>query len=368
MIYQFSILDMLPYFIMIVLLTVTMKRKGAIRKKALTCFLLMFVFSAIRYGIGYDYYGYMAATQHQVAEYSIERFEPLSRLLIEIGYHTHYQVFFVLCAFLTIYPLYRACLKLSINPAYSLVVYFLFPMFYLESFSIVRNAIAYSFALYSFVLLTDKKLLRSLLMIAIAIMFHKSAAIAVLIYPLYFLRLNFKINLIVYVASFFISQLVMRIVGNYADAISLLADIEHYADTARTGGGTMTYIVNAIAIFNFVIWKKLEGTNPINSKFLTLSCAGVFLWNVFLHIDSTIALRLGTFFLIYIIFLVPQYKCVFKIRYRKLASVCIYCFFLVLFMSSFYLCISSYLKNHERMGNLPYQTVFFHTDYSNYIY
>lgn len=328
----------------------------------------MFIFSAIRYGIGYDYYGYMSSALHQVADYTIKRFEPLSRLLIEIGYHTHYQVFFVLCAFLTLYPLYKACLKLSINPAYSLVVYFLFPMLYLESFSIVRNAIAYSFALYSFILLNEKKLLRSLLMIAIGFMFHKSAAIAILIYPIYFLRLNFKINLIIYVASFFISQLVMRIVGNYADAISLLANVEHYADTARSGGGTMTYIVNAIAIFNFVIWKKLEETNHINSKFLTLSCAGVCLWNVFLHVDSTIALRLGSFFLIYIIFLVPQYKYAFKIKYRKLASVCVYGFFLVLFMSSFYLSISSYLKNSERMGNLPYQTIFFHTDYSNYIY
>lgn len=368
MIYQFSFFDLFPYFIMVLLLTVIMKGKGSISRKTSACFMLMFIFSAIRYGIGYDYYEYMSAALHQVEDYSIERFEPLSRLLIEIGYHTHYQVFFVLCSFLTLYPLYKACLKLSINPAYSLVVYFLFPMLYLESFSIVRNAIAYSFALYAFVLLIDKKFLRSLLMIAVAFMFHKSAAITLLIYPLYFLKLNSKINLIVYVASFFISQLVMRIVGNYADAISLLSNVEDYADVARSGGRTMTYIVNAITIFNFAIWRKLEEIDHINCKFLTLYCAGACLWNVFLPVDSTIALRLGSFFIIYIIFLAPQYMYAFGNKNRQLVSMFSYYFFLILFVSYFYINVSSYLKTPDRMSNLPYQTVFFHTDYSNYIY
>lgn len=368
MIYQFSILDLLPYFFMTVFLTAIMKGRGTQKKKAFFCFLLMFVFSSIRYGIGYDYYGYMATALHQVEDYTINRFEPLSRLLVEIGYHTHYQVFFILCSFLTLYPLYKACLKLSINPAYSLIVYFLFPNFYLESFSIVRNAIAYSFALYSFVLLYNKKLFRSILMVVIACLFHKSAAIALIIYPLYFLKTGPKINLIVYVASFLISQLVMRFVGNYAEIIPLFADVEHYADAARSGGGTMTYVINALAIFNFIIWKKLEGVNPDNCKYLTLFCAGACLWNVFLSVDSTIALRLGSFFMIYIIFLVPQYKYAFENNHRRLVSTCSYCFFLFLFMSYFYINVSSYLKTPDRMSTLPYQTIFIHTDYSNYMY
>lgn len=366
--YYFSILDLLPYIVMTVLLTAIMRGNGTLKGKAYAVFLLMFVFSAIRYGIGYDYYGYVQTVLHDVQDYQLARHEPFSRLLVEIGYHTHYQVFFALCAFFTLYPLYKACLKLSINPAYSLLIYFLFPRYYLESFSIVRNAMAYSFVLYAFVFLYQKKKLWSIVMTVMAVMCHKSAAIGFLIYPVYYLRPYLKLNIIIYIVSFAASSLMMGLVGDLTSLLPFLEVVEHYAETARSEGGTMTFIINGLCIFHFFVWKKLARLNPTNEKYLVFFSIGGCLWNIFLPIDSTLALRLSSFFQIFIIFLVPQYKYAVSSVYKKTAAICSYGFFVLLFAAYFYINVASYLQKPDRMSNLPYQTIFFHKDYSNYVY
>jgi len=366
--YEFSLLDLMPYIIMTVLLTVIMRSEGAPKKKASACFMLMFVFSAIRYGIGYDYYGYVQTVLHQVEDYKLARHEPFSRVLVEIGYQTHYQIYFVLCAFLTLFPLYKACVKLSINPAFSLLIYFLFPRYYLESFSIVRNAMSYSFVLYAFVFLYHKKMLWSVIMMVSAAMFHKSAIIGVLIYPLYYLRADLKLNVIIYIASFVASNLMMGFIGDLTSLLPFLDVVEHYAEFARDEGGTMTYIINCLCVFHFFVWKKLSRLNPANEKYLVFFSIGGCIWNIFLPIDSTLALRLSSFFQIFIIFLVPQYKYTVSLAYKRTVALCSYGFFVLLFASYFYINVSSYLKKPDRMSNLPYQTIFYHKDYSNYIY
>lgn len=366
--YKFQLIDLIPYLLMVLILTTIIWSGGNPKKKAWYCFIIMFIFAAIRYGIGYDYFGYMKLVLHQGADYSLERIEPLSRALIEVGYATHYQVFFVIGSFLTLFPVYKACIKLSINPAYSLIIYFLFPNYYLESFSIVRNAIAYSIVLYSFVLLVQKKRILSVLMIAIACCFHKSAAIGLLIYCIYYIRTGIKIQVIIYLFSFIISDMMMRLSAEFSAILPLLSGLEHYAEQARSGGGSMTYIINALCVFNFIIWGRLTKLNPINSMYLAMFNLGGCLWNIFLPVDSTIALRLSSFFQIFIIFIVPQYKYVVRPKFRQITGLCSYSFFIFLFLSYFYINVNAYLSKPERMSCIPYQTVFFHTDYSNYGY
>lgn len=366
--YYFSWLDLIPYFLMAAIMFAIVVNKGNRKKKATLCFLLMFVFSAIRYGIGYDYYGYMKAVLHNVEDYTLDRFEPFSKILVEIGHETHFQLFFALASFITLYPVYRASLNLSINPAFSLFVYFLFPIYYLESFSIVRNAIAYSLVLYAYVLLYKKKKFGSVIMIIIAMMFHKSAAIGILIFPIYYLKIGIKWQLIAFIASFAFSNVATKLIGEYSQIIPYLNIVEHYAEYARSEGGSMKYILNFLCIYNFILWNKMIKFNPDNRRFLTLFTLGGCIWNLFLPIDSTLALRLSSYFLIFIIFLVPQYKYVFPKKDKHFVNYCSYSFFLVLFLSYFVINANAYLKRPERMSNIPYQTIFYYRDYSNYMY
>ena len=366
--YEFSWFDLIPYILLVVILTLILFGAGSAKSKARNCFWVLFLFAAVRYGIGYDYYAYKKSVLHQVADYTMERYEPLSRLLIDIGYHTHYQLFFILCSILTLFPLYKACLKLSINPAFSLIIYFLFPLYYLESLSIVRNAIAYSLVLYVFVLLNQKKLTSSIILLIIAILFHKSAIIGVCIYPLFYINITKRINILLFIASFVLSNIVIGFIGDYASIIPFLTDVERYAEHARSEGGTMTYIINGLNIYNFIVWDRMCKMSKLNSKYLLFTNFGCCIWNIFLPIDSTLALRLSSFFVIYIIFLVPQYKYLYSFNSRKFVGHCSYCFFLLLFISYFLININAYLKKPDKMSNLPYQTIFYHKDYSNYVF
>lgn len=366
--YEFGIVDIFPYLFMVSLLHCFMMMEGDAIKKASLCLWSMFLFSAIRYGIGYDYYSYMQACLHELDAQELERFEPLSRVLIEIGYYTHYQFFFAISSFLILYPVYKACVSLSVFPAFALFIYFLFPKYYLESFSIVRNCIAYSMVFYAYYQLHKDNRIASVFFLLIAFLFHKSALIGILIYPIYYIHQSFKLHLIGYIVSFFISVVVMTLIGQYASAIPILANIEHYASTGRSEGGSMTFIINFITIVNFVLWHRLENVDSVNSKYLAYFNLGTIMWNVFIGVDSTIALRLSSFFQIFIILLVPQYCYAVNERYSMWVNRGAYSFFLLLFASYFYINISSYLSNPERMSNLPYQTIFWHKDYNNYQY
>lgn len=345
-----------------------MTMEGSDIKKASLCLWTMFLFAAIRYGIGYDYYSYLHAVLHEVDEFDINRYEPLSRVLIEIGYYTHPQMFFALAAFLVLYPVYRVSINLSVYPAFAMVIYFLFPNYYLESFSIVRNCIAYSMVFYAYYQLYNNNKLLSVVFVVIAFLFHKSALIGFLIYPVFYFRRSFKVHVIAFTISFFISVIVMTIIGKYADTIPFLASVLHYADTGGSGGGSMTIIINFIAIVNFLLWQRLEEVDSRNGIYLAFFNLGTIFWNVFIGVDSTIALRMASFFQIFIILLVPQYCYAFSERYSAWVNRAAYSFFLLLFASYFFINVNAYLKDPDRMSNLPYQTIFSHKDYSNYVY
>ena len=111
--YVFSIVDLFPYTVMAFLLILFMYVKGSRKRKALYGLIALFLFAAIRYGIGYDYFAYVAHATQVAKDYSYERLEPFSRVLLEVGYYTHYQVFFVIGSLLTVLPVYLACVRLS---------------------------------------------------------------------------------------------------------------------------------------------------------------------------------------------------------------------------------------------------------------
>jgi hypothetical protein len=221
---------------------------------------------------------------------------------------------------------------------------------------------------YAYYQLYNNNKLLSVVFVVIAFLFHKSALIGFLIYPVFYFRRSFKVHVIAFTISFFISVIVMTIIGKYADTIPFLASVLHYADTGGSGGGSMTIIINFIAIVNFLLWQRLEEVDSRNGIYLAFFNLGTIFWNVFIGVDSTIALRMASFFQIFIILLVPQYCYAFSERYSAWVNRAAYSFFLLLFASYFFINVNAYLKDPDRMSNLPYQTIFWHKDYSNYVY
>ena len=366
--YVFEIWDLFPFIFVLFLILGIYSSKSRLSNKALYIFWILFAFAAIRYGIGYDYYSYVKLINHDTTDYSLERFEPLSAVLREIAHNTHYQVFFILGSFLSLYPVYKSCKLLSVNASLSLILYYLHPLLYLNSLCIVRNAIAFSLVLYAISLLLNEKKLLSLLIIIVALNFHRSAYVGFLIFIVYYLNSSKKFYLLFYIFSFCMSVVVYKALSSYSGEIGLLITAERYAERESEGGRTMTFLVNGLCLVNFLFWNKIANINKNNPFFLALYVMGTCIWNILLPINGTMASRLSVYFTQSIIFIAVNYKYVLGRKNELLLGRITIYFFLLLFSSYFFINIEGYLKDSVRMSNIPYQTIFYNQDYSNYIY
>lgn len=364
--YSFSLLDILPYYFVVALFYYYMNKKTTPQKRAFCCFLLLFVFSAIRYGIGYDYYIYKAWATHEIVS---DRLELFSKYLLSVAYDSHYQVFFAVSAFLTLYPLYRAFINQSINPSLSLLIYYLFPLFFLGIQSSVRNGIAFSLVFYAFTLLLDggiKNKGLSVVFLICACLFHKSAYIGALIYPIFFFKHYRTVHMFFYILSFGVSYIVTNTIGAYYTQSELLDTAQHYiVDKASEGGGTMTFIVNGLGILNLLLWHYLSKIDRRLTILMGMFNIGVCIWNMFQRVDITLATRLSIFFLLALTLIVPYYEkymtSLIKIDFKQMLHV----FFIILFTSSFVINAYAFIQRGGRMSSIPYQTIFYHKDYYN---
>ena len=367
--YSFSIFDLIPWLILLLILLSVCLLGQKVSRKASIIFWAIFIFSGIRYGIGYDYPGYKAGAMGLWSDYTIEGTEPIARYLLVISSFTHYQLFFIVTSFLVLYPVYKIGLKSSRYNYYPLLLFLFFPNFFIESISTIRNSVAYSmvFAAYYFLnLKTKKSIIISILCIVIALGFHNSALIGLFIYPIHYLRISKKFNVLIYIFSFFAGEFLIGQLAYFLGGTMQVERLEAYAAAGRSGGQLMSIPINIIAILNFIFWEKFQKSNYYaNTKYLTLVNFGVCLWNLFINIDSTIALRLSSYFMLFLVLLYSNstFK-VINVRINKIML----SFFVLLFISSFVINIANFKDDVGRMSILPYQVFYDHTDYSNYTY
>ena len=368
MIYTFSWPDLIPYILLYTVLILLATAKYSEQSKARFIFAVLFVFSAVRYGIGFDYYTYKEAVESvSLAGGDMERWELIPRAVGYLARWTDFQVFVIVMSFFSLYSVYWASVRLSISPSMSLLVYSLHPMMFLEGLSIMRNAVAFALILVAFYYLQKKQVWSSLIIWGIACFFHKSALIGVLMYPLYFWHFSRLAHLIIFFVAFLASSLIPKMISVLADHIALFRVVNFYIENlASSGGGKLQYINDAIALFNFVCWDKLEAVSKNNKYYLAFYNIGVCLWNVFLPLDSTIAMRLGMFYMFFLILLAPSYQLIFEEKYRLLARQLTIVFFVLFVSASFFIVTRAPRGDH--LSYLPYQTIFYKTDYANYLY
>lgn len=338
----------------------------SLKNKKTNAFKVLFwgalIFAAIRYGIGYDYYAYNSVVEGREADYALERWEPLSQYLARFSiYVGSSQSFFVLTSILSLMPIYFITKRLSITPVFSLGIYLLFPMFFLEAIGVIRNGIAYSISLMILYFLFMGKKVYAILFYIIAIGFHMSSIITLLLFPFFYFCHNKNINRLFYIASLVCSGLIIPIITTYFSSGELGLLFLNKLDNESNGGALMTILVNLIGVINLLNWDKISLFSKSNAIYVTYINIGVCLWNLFLPISQTTALRFSTFFLLYIVLLLPTFPIVFS---YKVSRKMIMFFLLMLFASSFFLPLKSRFVDNEKghMANIPYQVFFIGPD------
>lgn len=365
MIYVFSIVDLIPYILLVSICLYLSNHKTKRYNNTYIIYLILLVFSSIRYGIGYDYFAYRDYIELDAKDYVYERMEPLSLLFVNIAKTIKSTyIYFAFYSLIILYPIYYVSKHESQIPALSLLIFILYPSFFLDSMGIIRNAVAFSMIFMAYHFINKKKFLLGIVFVILSIMNHNSGYIGLLIILFYYVHFSRKIYIIAFIASFIIGENILNILSTISSTNSIINAAYNYLFLYPKEVGSMKYLILLIGFFVFMNWNRILKINPRNIILLNYVSIGVCLFFLFIK-DDTLSFRLSNFFLLFLLLLVPEYINSYKV-YAKKRVLTIF-FFLSLFCFSFYINIVGYLeKKTERMNYLPYQTIFYHKDYANY--
>lgn len=315
-----------------------------------TAFLLMFIPSAIRYGIGTDYaqyargFGRISVGYPTRAEPGFVAINKLSGFL-NLGA----QGVFAITAFLTFLFLFLAVPK----KYFYIIIPVFFCMFYAASFNIIRNVLAFTIAYYACCLFLRAKNCMPLVLILLGSLFHTSV---LLFYPLFGLMFV-KINKWQAVIFFLLSSATVYFFGSQI--------INWVLDSLFTGTQFARYTIyrNTVYILasdnsSFFLFAQLLATAFVlflmpNDKNRTISRIFVFLlvanFAYLMGSASLIFHRVYTVFSI-VWLIVLQYISNRRYRFRTILLMFIFCW-----------TFGSFLLAVGFMGSsdiIPYRTIF----------
>ena len=385
--YSFRYIDYLPYLLLVFFMLFGVYKNGKKNRGAKLCAFIAFIFSAVRYGVAYDYFSYQQIALRKIPGYILDNIEPLPRLITLISCNTHYQFFFVITSAIILYALYRGCILLSLKPEISIYLYVLFPMLFFENLCAVRNGMAYALVFWSFGLFVNGMKKKAIAIFISGVLCHYSVIIGVFIFIVYKFPFSKNCLLILYLLSFFISYFIFDFINSIGDENYLVFKLKEYMNRPDEAGRKMFYLINLFGVFCLMFWdnyrkkfcalKKRKYFFSTSLKkyldqdmsvvYLNLVCLGVCIFNIFINLNSTLAWRFSTFFLIFIIVLLPSFYLIVSRGLRKYITVVMLSVFFIFYCLSLYVNAKGVVPGVQN-AMFPYQTIFHYTKYKDYFY
>ena len=263
--------------------------------------------------------------------------EPMKLLFqsdLEIGYvllnklisifTDNFQWVIAITAIITVVPIWYVYRKESEDAYITIALFTMLPTFAM-SFSGLRQAIAISFGVLAYEFTKNKKPLRFVITVAIAFLFHKSAFILLLMYPLYWAKITKKWLVAVVPAMAAIFALNRSI---FAFLQNLISDFYTTA-ASETNAYTMIVLFVLLAVFAFVIPDDKECDFDLIGLRNLLLFAIVIQMFVPLH---TLAMRFNYYYIIFIPLLISK---VVKYRSKRFNQVALWAKYV---MIAFFVC------------------------------
>lgn len=320
-------------------LSVSLKRLGNKQYSLLiwSAIITLCIVGMFRFDVGWDYPAYY----NSVLEYSSlekRKFELFNYLLIGCAYYLNSPfIVFGLYAGLTYYFILTTLKQHSVDFKLAFLIFFF--IFYIFSFGAIRQALALSITFWGWRYIKSQCFFRYLLVCIVAMLFHSSAIIALLVYPAYH-WLNFKKIVIISILLFSGMQLLVYIleyIGLYAVYLNQVEDF--------SGGAFIRFYYVFFVLILFVLFKQ-RSRDIDTLRLFNIVCFGVAFPFIF---GAHMGTRLGYFFLFYLMLLVPKVLSLYswKIRLICIIGVAIY-FLMLLFVST---------RNLEKSPYTPYRFI-----------
>lgn len=313
------------------------------------------ILATFRYNIGYDYGSYIWGYNNSfdiTYESIIEGYEvgdPIAYYLITkfaTVFHSD-RAFLMILAILSLIPgvsyILREWDDKNIQPM--VIFIFLFNPF-IFSFSACKQGIALSILMFSLKYVYDRKPIKFALCVAVAFLFHSTAIVFLLVY--FFLNhkgdlSTLKKMLIVVGCLLFIINL-QWVLGNIMGG-----RYEGYAIDSVEGRNRSFWLYTLIAFIFLLFRTKLVAIDKRNELLIMMMVVGAILQ--YLGFFNAFAKRIGEYFLMAQVFLIPQCIYLFAENSKKLANLLIVVYVVAIFLISTPTASSG-------MGFVPYQYKF----------
>lgn len=248
-------------------------------------FFPLFVISAIRYGIGTDYFfTYAPMFQHLVNGDHLSNIDPgyyfLNRFVIL--FTKDYAGIFIVTSFLFCFFMYKAIFEQSTNPVYSILL-LLLTTFYFSSLNGVRQAISIAMFFYAIKFIKQKKFVKYLIIILLASTIHLSALIFL---PAYFFN-RIRIRPLVGIILLLIETACLTLTRTVIFFMAEKTKYAYYLETHYVTGkfDYSNFLISiAILIFLYLFYHNAK-ENPDYIFFLNCQLSTCFLFILTYQID-----------------------------------------------------------------------------------
>lgn len=300
----------------------------------LLSFLIAWIPSAIRYGIGTDYNGYVNGYNYSynidLNFYGIIPKELGYRLLTNLIYFKlggDPQLIFIITSFITIGLIYYTIFKLKLNQFSKAMAIFMFlSMYYCTSYNLVRQFVALAIIFYAYRYLLMKNTVKFIIYVLLACSFHLTAIIMLPIYYLIYKDVEIK-KIIAIILGVIIVYILYDKALNILTSISMFSKYSFYSNEIKNDKEIWKVIVKRLPLI-FIILKYRKKLLELDYKNKQLMVLAVIEIMTGLFVTKNIWLfRLSYYFIFSYVLLISQ---ICKIEKRKLIInlyMMVYCLF-----------------------------------------
>ncbi len=355
--YSFHVIDLWPYIIMSMFFIWSANKN--IRITNYVSVALLFVFSALRYDVGWDYMEYTNEIKNStVTEIFNSRYELLNQAIFAVCIILDSSVlFFLIYSALTNGLIWWVIEKQSDSKNFSWLIYYTVPIFFMAAQSTVRHSLAQAIVFLAYVFVYRKQYLQFSLCVLFAVLIHK-ASIVMLVMLLCRWNIGNVWVLMLYLISFLVGNPIETFLRNWSiessDGIERYR--QFYLDVESKRGQLLVYLINVLFWCLFIAKIRIGKLVEKTMYKYNMVILGVLIFNA-LDFDPVASVRLASFMLIFSILLVPDFisLCSSALRDQLVSAIAV-CLngLLYLFMWKY---ISAYENGVlEKASVVPYRT------------
>lgn len=307
--------------------------------------IVIYFFSAFRFRVGWDYSYYYNTIVYGYTTNINGLNECATIFLVDIAKLSGVtNIYFAINSFICIFFIMSMIKKYSYDRWLSLIFFVCFPLFYLNSFSVIRMFSAVAISFYGFKYIINKNLFKYTITVIIASLFHKSAIVAIILYfAAHHIKMKTSKLIMVLALLPLLSNLFQRLIMQYFPRYGI-----YFNPTDIQEGTKAIVIFVIIGVISLIFRTKIIKNDNAASLYFNIYFIGLAIYLAFLEL-GTLGHRFSLYGTIYSILLVPKIISLFGTKNERVFfNTLVYLSCIAMFIYTIYVGKTTYI---------PYRTI-----------